>query len=140
LSNDEKRLMLTVRYHKLPTTIELTDLEMHRFWRKLGLAGGCMPAGAGGLSGNNRQNWVRVWIALIERVQRLLEAIMRVMIQWLRLPLLDGNQLMVALSLQRGKTIGQLLDVIREGQVTGDILTAECARRRPRFPGPGDSK
>lgn len=41
--------------------------------------------------------------------------------------LLDGNDLMRELDLQPGKIIGQLLEAIREGQATGQVVTREGA-------------
>ena len=41
--------------------------------------------------------------------------------------LLDGNDLMKELNIQPGRTIGQLLEAIREGQATGKIHTREEA-------------
>jgi poly(A) polymerase len=41
--------------------------------------------------------------------------------------LLDGNDLMRELNLQPGRIIGQLLEAIREGQATGNVVTREQA-------------
>jgi tRNA nucleotidyltransferase/poly(A) polymerase len=41
--------------------------------------------------------------------------------------LLDGNDLMRELDLQPGKIVGQLLEAIREGQATGQVVTREGA-------------
>jgi hypothetical protein len=41
--------------------------------------------------------------------------------------LVDGNDLMRSFNLKPGRIIGELLDVIREAQVVGEIQTADQA-------------
>jgi hypothetical protein len=41
--------------------------------------------------------------------------------------LLDGNELMAELGLAPGRIVGQLLEAIREGQATGQVMDREQA-------------
>jgi poly(A) polymerase len=131
LSNDEKdRIAAIVRYHDLVRTMDINDLEMHRFWQRLGEAGVdiCLLAMAKYLAMTGIEIDHGGWIVFVERVQKLLDAYYNRYEQIVAPPpLLDGNQLMNALSLAPGKHIGRLLDIIREGQVTGEITTVDEA-------------
>jgi poly(A) polymerase len=129
LSNDEKnRLAATVRYHTFVQEMPISDLEMHRFWRNLGVAGVdvCLLALADYLGMVGIKIDQKPWVDLVERIRNILDAYYNRYDQVVAPPLLlDGKQLMENLSLKPGKRIGELLTLIREGQVTGDISTID---------------
>ncbi|MFW5771759.1 MAG: hypothetical protein ACOCZH_00445 [Phototrophicaceae bacterium] len=132
LSNGEKqRLALMIANHSLlQADSQWTDLDLHRFWRRLGVAGvdACLLALAVHLGTVGIEINQDTWIALLERAVSLLDA-------WYNRydtvvappPLVDGRVLKTELDLKSGPLIGELLDFIRESQVVGRIATTEEA-------------
>lgn len=131
VSNDEKeRLAKIVRYYQHPLTMEIDDLEMHLFWRRLGDAGVdvCLVALADYQARMGSEIDHDGWMSCVERVRDLLDAYFNRHEQIVSPPsLVDGTTLMDTFSLSPGKHIGRLLDIIREGQVTGEITTVDEA-------------
>lgn len=132
LSNAEKkRLSDTIAaldaVYTLPDT---SDLALHRFWYPLRAAGVdvCLYTLAEYLAAKGPHLQQDAWLTMIDRVKTLLEA------YYLRYddvvsppPLVDGKTLITALGIEPGQLVGDLLDTIREAQVTGDITTPQGA-------------
>jgi poly(A) polymerase len=139
LSNHEKqRLAAIAAHHAQPLSLPQppTDLDMHRFWHSLGDAGidVCLLALADYLGTVGNELDQDEWIQVVEQIRKLLEAYYDRHDQVVApVPLVDGEQLMKALDLQPGRRIGQLLTLIREGQVTGEIKTVEDALNLARL-------
>ena len=133
LSNPEKqRLGTMIRYRQWPAafTDEPSDLDMHRYWRQLGSAGidVCLLYLASYLARTGTDLKQDDWLIQLERVQTLCHAYFKRHDEVIAPPsVIDGNQLMEALNLEPGPQIGQLLDVIREAQVTGDVTSMDDA-------------
>jgi tRNA nucleotidyltransferase/poly(A) polymerase len=133
LSNDEKkRLIAIVQHHDLIMNMPrmLSDLDIHRFWHGLGESGVdiCLFTLADHLGAAGNELKQDVWIALIDYVKVLLDAYYVRYDEVVAPPqLLDGNRLMSELGLEPGPQIGKLLDDIREGQVMGEVQSAEDA-------------
>jgi hypothetical protein len=73
------------------------------------------------------------WLRAVERAQQLLSAFYEEYDRYVEPPaLLTGTDLMRGLGLGRGRLIGELLMLIREAQVKGDVITAEDAMRLAR--------
>lgn len=137
LSNAEReRLTGMVRYgHILLDTNDQSPLAIHRFWRKAGAAGvdACLWAAAHYLGCWANEINQDQWLLLVERLRIFLGAYYEQYDSIVEPPvLLDGNQLMTALELERGPVIGLLLERIREAQVMGIVHTAEEALRLAR--------
>lgn len=130
-SGSEKKHMVAV-LRWMPTVLSLgtDDLSLHRFWRQAGEAGidACLMALADYLAGAGLGLKQDAWVRQIEQVQLVLDA-------WFNRhetvveppPLLDGHDLMERLDLEPGPQIGELLTLIREGQVIGSITTVDEA-------------
>lgn len=133
LSNDEKERLLTiVRYIREPLLLSgnLTPVSIYRFWRKTGPAGVdiCLLSLVAYLAAVRSYIDRDSWLSLLEGVRHLLEAYYLHHEMMVSPPmLLDGNQLMEALGLTPGPHIGELLESIREAQVTGEVKTREDA-------------
>ncbi|MEO0562562.1 MAG: hypothetical protein AAF125_10630 [Chloroflexota bacterium] len=132
LSNGEKkRLVNAAMARDWVFDIEtVDDLTLHRFWHQLGDSGVdvCLLTLANYLAGVTYRLEQDEWLVIVERVQVLLEA------YYLRYeavvapdPLLDGKVLIERLGIPPGKVIGDILDAVREAQVTGEITTQEAA-------------
>jgi len=134
LSKGEKqRLVATLRNYMSPLLMDRPSvLEIHRFWWQLGEAGVdvCLLATAeylGTAGGELKQDQ---WLVIVERLRILFEAYFERYTEIVEpKPLLDGNQLMEALGLKPGPVIGQLIEQIREAQVTGEARTVDDALR-----------
>lgn len=133
LSNAERdRVVALVRYHMGSALWldELTPVIIYRYWKLLGEAGIDLIfltladyIGALGV-GINQDTWLH----LVENAQVLLRAWYEQHEQLVAPPvLIDGRELMRALGLSPGPVIGELLERIREAQVTGEITTSEAA-------------
>jgi tRNA nucleotidyltransferase/poly(A) polymerase len=105
-------------------------LTLHRYWRAFGDGGidllllylARFLARTGVAIDQDR------WIREIELARLLLETYFERYAQVVAPPvLLDGNDLMQALSLKPGRQIGKLLDAIREAQVEGVVTTTDEA-------------
>ena len=133
LSNEERGAIRTM-VEGLPRVLEMSshpsDLEMHRFWHPQGAAGidACLLALAHFVSLDSTLANEDAWLQLLEKTEYLLRAYYeRYDEVILPPPLLNGDSLMNELGLAPGRHIGTLLDLIREGQVTGEIRTIEEA-------------
>jgi tRNA nucleotidyltransferase/poly(A) polymerase len=130
-SKERERLSLIVRHyeeHRDPS--DLTPLGLHRYWHVVAEAGIdiCLIALAEFLASASVLNDQDEWLARLVRARTLLEAYFDHYDRIVQPPtLIDGNQLMSALDLRPGPTIGSLLDAIREAQVTGMVTTTEGA-------------
>ena len=72
----------------------------------------------------NQDDWVRV----VERARVLLDAYLGRYSEIVApVSIVDGNRLMKVLDLKAGPVIKELLDLIREGQVTGTVTDEESA-------------
>ncbi|NJO82480.1 MAG: HD domain-containing protein [Blastochloris sp.] len=108
----------------------LSPLDAHRFWHTLGADGIdlilFMLADYLGAVGTNLDQ--DRWLRLCDNGRILLETYFDRHDMIVRPPtLVDGNDLMRALNLRPGAIIRELLDVIREAQVTGDVRTVDEA-------------
>ncbi|TVR21914.1 MAG: CCA tRNA nucleotidyltransferase [Anaerolineaceae bacterium] len=131
LSADEiRRLRLLVGAYRQPLQTPVDDLSVHRFWHRYGEVGVdlCLLAMAAHLAEQGVELDQDEWIALLERLRVLLFAYYERYEEIVAPPpLLSGADLIEALALAPGKQIGQLLDVIREAQVTGEVSTRDAA-------------
>ncbi len=129
---EQDRVVLLVRQHMMPALWldDLNAVAIHRFWRQMGAGGIDLIfliladyLGAFGTAYDQDR-----WLIAVEHAQTLLRAYFE---DYDRLvappPLIDGRQLMRALDLAPGPLVGDLLDRIREGQVSGEIHTADEA-------------
>ena len=137
LSNDEReRLVLAVRYAPIARALtEPTPLDMHRFWRNAGEAGvdACLLALAAHWGTEKMRLHQDAWVTRIEGVQTLFEAYYERRDVIVNPPrLLSTKDIMEQLNLRPGPVIGAILTRIREGQVTGEIQTAEDALQLAR--------
>lgn len=137
LSNVERQwLVAVVQYHTRPHLLDdVSPLSLHRFWRATGEAGVdvCLLALADFLGTYSMSLPQDAWVHYLERIRTLLEAWYERYDQLVQPPILiDGNGLIKTLNLRPGPIIGELLDVIRDGQVVGTILTADDALRVAR--------
>lgn len=128
---ERQRLKLIVQHHsRLFTDDEWTPLAIHRFWRQTGEAGIdiCLLSLADFLGAYGSTLPQNDWLMFIERVRILLEAYYDKHALLVEPPtLVDGNQLIATFDLKPGRIIGELLTLIREAQVTGEVSTAEDA-------------
>lgn len=140
LSNDEiERIERIVkhhmRFHFFASRLEGGKQEpsrkaIYRFFRDAGEAGvDLVLLGLADLRGTRGPALTQeTWIAALDIARILLENYWERPQETVAPPrLLDGNELMKALNLEPGRTIGQLLEAIREGQATGKITTREEA-------------
>lgn len=133
LSSAEKaRLAAIVNAHQAAILgmESITALDLHRWWRALGRAGIDVVILA--LADHLGKAGVMLdqdgWLALLERAQRVLEAFFDAHDSVVEPPtLISGTELMQQLGLKPGRQVGMLLDLIREGQVTGEIRTVDDA-------------
>lgn len=131
LSNGEReRLVAIVQNHMRLLLDDLTPRAIHRFWRQLSAAGVdvCLLALADFLGARGAELEQDDWLVLVDRVRTLLRAYYDQRETLVSPPaLVDGHTLMQTFDLKSGPIIGQLLDLIREGQVAGEIRSAEEA-------------
>lgn len=130
LSNDEiVRLgLMQQALAAFPDSAEV--LILHRFWYRYGAAGvdACFLTLAWHLSEQGAEIKQQRWIALIDRVRYMLEAYFKRYDEIVAPPpLLSGNELISTFQLAPGPIIGQLLDHVREAQVTGAARTPDEA-------------
>lgn len=135
LSNPERtRLEALLSQSDNPTTHGVNQpldvLAQHRYWHQWGESGvdGVLLALAEYLAvagiGLNQE----LWVTIIERAQVLLDAFYERRHSVVAPdPLVDGHVLQKTLKLKAGPLIRDLLDMIREGQVTGRITTRDDA-------------
>jgi len=133
LSSDEKQRIGRV-IRAVPKVIALDekpdDLELHRFWYGVGIAGvdACLLALVDYLAMMGNEIDQDAWLRLLEKVQKMLEAYFLHYDEVVApSTFVDGNELMSALNLSPGPHIKTLLDHIREGQVVKSITDADSA-------------
>ncbi len=132
LSNNEKaRLKQVVGARNALIEIEdFNTLGLHRFWYTLRQAGVdvCLFTLVDYLARQGVHLEQYSWLQRVEKVKLALEAYF---LDYENVveppPLVSGSELIEALDLEPGAIIGQLLDVIREAQVMGEVETAEGA-------------
>lgn len=132
LSNAERDWLMTVigSIRAPLQEDDWTPLALHRFWRRTGSAGVdvCLLAAATYLGRAGSALEQDQWLVMVERLLTMLAAYYDQFYEVVEpTPVLDGNQLMAELGLERGPLIGVLLERIREGQVTGDVTSLEDA-------------
>jgi putative nucleotidyltransferase with HDIG domain len=136
-SAERQRVVALVRYHMGSALWldDLTPVEIYRYWKLLGEAGIdliflTLADYLGALGTRYDQD---TWLRLIERAQALLNAWYEDRERLVEPPvLLNGTELMKALALPPGPQVGDLLERIREGQVSGEIASTEDALRLAR--------
>lgn len=132
LSNDEKQRLVSIN-RGLPDLADMTGADnrsMHRFWRAYGDAGVdiCLMALADYLGTAGVYIEQDAWVRLVEHIQMLLFTYFERYEEIVAPPpLVDGNDLMRMLKLKAGPVVGNLLDMIREGQAAGEIRTVQDA-------------
>ncbi len=134
---ERERVTLVVRNHASEEvwTRSLTPVTIHRFWRRLGAAGVdvifvTLADYLGKVGTNLDQDR---WLQTIENAQTLLSAYYDEYTRYVEPPvLLNGNDLMQMLGLKPSPLIGDLLQFIREAQVSGEVQTADDALRLAR--------
>jgi tRNA nucleotidyltransferase/poly(A) polymerase len=107
-------------------------LAVHYYWRQTGPIGVdlCLLALASHLQSYANVIHQDDWLKRVEHVHVLLDAYFEHFTEIVEPPqLVDGNELMEALSLKPGPMIGRLLDRLREAQVVGEVTTQSEALR-----------
>ncbi|HVU14054.1 MAG TPA: HD domain-containing protein [Phototrophicaceae bacterium] len=138
LSRDEQTLVVhLVRFHYGETLwqAELSPVDIYRYWKRHGEAGIdlIMLALADYLGAKGVNYDQKVWLGLVERAQTLLRAYYEEYERLVEPPvLINGNELMQALGLKPGPIVGELLERIREAQVSGVVTTTDEALRLAR--------
>lgn len=132
LSNPEKRRLSAVVGARAAVFEmgDLTPLAMHRFWYPLRAAGVdvCLVTLVAYLARQGPFLQQDPWLALVDRVVRLLEAYFLEYETVVEPPaLIDGKGLMAALDLAPSKQVGMLLEAVREAQVVGAVRTTDEA-------------
>ncbi len=135
LSNPEKKRLIRMiaNYHITQQVNYDVPLEAHRFWYPIGDSG--IDAVLLGLAdylaiyGNELKQ--DDWLVQVERALMLL---FNYYIQHDTVvapnPLINGNDLMKHFDLEGGRVIGDVLTILREAQVTGEITSSDEALRR----------
>jgi hypothetical protein len=108
----------------------LDVLVQHRFWHAAGASGIDLILLT--LSRYLADNELNIdhddWVRVLERARVLLDAYFGRYTEIVAPPpVTDGNRLMNKLRITPGPVIRELLDLIREGQVTGSITNEESA-------------
>lgn len=137
LSSAERKRLLAVigAWESVYNLPDYTPLALHRYWYPLGEAGidVCLLTLSDFLARQGVHLDQNAWLLVVEKVQHLLEAYYLQYERIVRPPaLVTGDDLIDELALKPGKVIGQLLDTIREAQVSGEIETTEDALRYAR--------
>ncbi len=133
LSKDESRhLSAAVAHCRALIEGEFSHrLEQHRFWHQLG-AGGIdvilLGAAIEMASAGSKLKQTE-WLRFVDRASNLLEAYFK-RFDTIVNPtlLLDGNEVQRLLGIGRGPQIGQMLTILREAQVAGEITSVDEAR------------
>ena len=133
---EREHLAGAVRHHRwLEAVDDPTPLQIHRFWRAASTAGidAILLGLANYLGSVGSAIDQDYWLLLVERARTVLFAYFEQHEQIVAPPMLiNGNDLMHGLGLKPGPVIGDLLTLIREAQVQGDVLTADEALERAR--------
>lgn len=130
-SAEASRLESLLRLHRHPVFETLPDaLAAHRYWHDAGAAGidAALFMLARVLAESSTGLDQDAWVKRLERVRVLFEAYFeRYETIVAPPPFLDGYALQTELGLKPGRQIGDLLRVLREAQVTGDVTDRESA-------------
>lgn len=130
-SGEKKRLVSMIATYRQAQIIDYwSDLNLHRFWYPLDIMGidAIFLALADYLATYGNELEQDAWLEEVERAVMLLDAYYHRREQVISPPtLLNGNDLMQELDLTGGVIIGELLTLIREAQVTGDVASRETA-------------
>ncbi|MAU10824.1 MAG: hypothetical protein CL607_13450 [Anaerolineaceae bacterium] len=128
---EKKRLVGYVLAAQVVINMTSTDvLTLHRYWYRWQEAGigGILIALASARASYNLELQQNLWLQLIDRARALLSAYYDLHDEIVAPSLLvDGHMLKEHLNITDGPIIGELLTLIREGQVTGDVTTPEHA-------------
>ncbi len=113
-----------MRPHHLVAAGQPSRRAVYRYFRELGAAGVNTAllslADLQAMDGPGLR--LETWQRQLDGVAHLLDAYFNQPQQAVRpAPLLDGNELMAALRLRPGRTVGLLLEAIAEAQATGDV-------------------
>jgi tRNA nucleotidyltransferase/poly(A) polymerase len=133
---EREHLAQAIRHHRwLEAVGDPTPLHIHRFWRAASTAGidAILLGLANYLGSVGSAIDQDYWLMLVERARTVLFAYFEQYEQIVAPPLLiNGTDLMHGLGLKPGPMIGDLLTLIREAQVQGEVLTADEALERAR--------
>ncbi len=137
LSNGEKQFLVASVAHLQPIALDRRPnrLMMHRYWYQYGENGiGLLLLLLSEMLGAQAHYIEQdVWLKVVDSANTLMDAYFNHYDEIVSPPMvLDGTQLKEALRLRPGPIIGQLLTLIREGQVTGVITSAEEALEQAR--------
>lgn len=135
LSRDEsKRLTVIIQHHMRPLWLHnnqsLSARAIYRFWRDTGEAGidVCLLSLADFLGTYGVALDMQAWLAYQTTIQTLLDCYYRQYDTVVSPPqLISGQTLLTHFDLPPGPQIGDLLEKVREAQVSGDITTEEEA-------------
>jgi len=139
LSNGERERVVTLVRHHMGSDLwkdNLTPVEIYRYWKLMGEAGVdliflTMADYLGAFGTRYGQD---EWLRLIERAQILLNGYYEQRERLVDPPMLiNGNELMQAFGLKPSPVIGDLLEQIREAQVSGEVINVEDALRLARL-------
>ena len=113
-----------------PTPIQLSAREVHRFFRAQGAAGVevCLLSLAEILAEHGPTLPQNEWAQKVDCVVALLDGYFNRFTEEIEPPaLIDGSELMAALDISAGKSVGALLCEIREEQAAGEVNNREQA-------------
>jgi hypothetical protein len=132
LSTIEKRHLtgMIAHYQQAQVLDVQSPLAIHRYWYQLDEIGidACLLGLASYLATYGNELQQDDWLVQIERALVLLDAYFNQYETLVSPPLLlNGHDLMQALDLEAGPLIGELLSMIRKGQVTGAITSRDDA-------------
>jgi hypothetical protein len=137
LSNGENdRLVAIIRHQQsVPALDALSPTVIYRYWKLTG------EAGVDIVLLNLAKYLARAgfefdqddWLRQVECAQLLLDAYYVQRERFIEPPtLVNGDDLMKHFGLTRGRKIGELLELIREAQVNGEVVSAQDALRVAR--------
>lgn len=135
---ETERVVALVRYHMGSALWldDLTPVAIYRYWKQMGEAGIdliflTLADYLGAVGARYDQD---LWLKLVERAQVLLAAWYDDRQRLVEPPaLINGNELIKALGLTPGPVVGDLLERIREAQVSGEVVSADDALRFARL-------
>lgn len=137
-SNSERKLVALLIRHQADDVLRqerLSPLHVYRYWRSMGEDGIdlilLILADYLGTVGHTYDQ--EVWLRMIENAQILLEGLLEKRGSLVDPPaVISGDGLMAALGLSPGPIVRDLLEIIREGQVNGQVHSFEDAVHRAR--------
>ncbi len=133
LTNDERKnlQMMIKMYRGVLEHSEWSDLDLHRFWFPLQEKGidAILLAIADYLAMYGAELEQHKWLEIVERATILLDTYFNKYDSIVTPPLfLDGNAIMTLLHIKGSPMVGEMLSLLREAQVTGDVVSEESAR------------